>query len=162
MGLLCLMSDAAGPASRAAAPAAVRELADYTALLACTDASWARWNATERLRTPVIVSDSFSETDELPALSDYDPYGSDGYFTFNAEQRAAFRAAAAILERTAGIVMVEKPGDGAMINILNSNGTEWSGWASYPFVSEHGASGGNRCSITRRAPITAREPVPFR
>jgi len=143
MCLLCLMSDAAGTASRAAAPAAVREVEDYTALLAYTDDSWARWNAIERLRTPVIVSYSFSETDELPSLSDYDPYGSDGYFTFNAEQRAAFRAAAAILERTAGIVMVEKPGDGAMINIFNSNGTEWSGWASYPFVSEHGASGGN-------------------
>lgn len=143
MCLLCLMSDAAGTASRAAAPAAVREVEDYTALLAYTDDSWARWNAIERLRTPVIVSYSFSETNELPSLSDYDPYGSDGYFTFNAEQRAAFRTAAAILERTAGIVMVEKPGDGAMINIFNSNGTEWSGWASYPFVSEHGASGGN-------------------
>ena len=143
MCLLCVMSDAAGTGSTAPASDAVREVADFTALLAYTDNSWARWNATERLRTPVIVSYSFSETDELPALSEFDPYGSDGYFTFTASQRTAFRQAAAILERTAGIVMVEKPGDAAMINIFNSDGTEWSGWANYPSVSEYGASGGN-------------------
>ncbi|HBD90276.1 MAG: hypothetical protein A2093_10445 [Caulobacterales bacterium GWE1_67_11] len=140
MCLLCLMSTAGTPDP---IPAAGREVSDYTALLAYLDYSWGRWNATERLRTPVIVSYTFTETADLPSLAEFDPYGSDGYFSFNADQRDAFRQAAEILEKMAGVVMVEKPGAEAMINVFNSDGSQWSGWANYPSVSEYGSSGGN-------------------
>ena len=140
MCLLCLMSTAGTPDP---IPAAGREVSDYTALLAYLDYSWGRWNATERLRTPVIVSYTFTETADLPSLAEFDPYGSDGYFSFNADQRAAFRQAVEILEKVAGVVMVEKPGAEAMINVFNSDGSQWSGWANYPSVSEYGSSGGN-------------------
>lgn len=143
MCLLCLTSaDPSAPGTAPAPALAAGQVTDFTALLAYVDTEWARWNATERLRSPVIVSYSFTETADLPTLAEYDPYGSDGYFTFSTAQRAAFRTAAAVLERTAGVVLVEKPAGAAMINLFNSDGTDWAGWANYPSVSEFGGSAG--------------------
>ncbi len=111
--------------------AAIRYVSTYRALLAYRDGrDTARWNNEMAPGTPVIVTYSFTETADLPDPDD-SYYDISGYRSFTAEQRADFRAAAQVLQETAGVILVEKTGE-AMISVLNADGSDWAGWAHYP------------------------------
>lgn len=146
MCLLCVLG-AAGPGEEEEEPGVV--VADpppagsERALLAYLDSSGARWNALTDLKTPVIVTYSFLSQRELPSLSEFNPYDSDSYAPFSDAQRAEFRKAAEIAMQTAGVVLVESDADGAMIDIYNSTGSSYAGWAHYPAVSKWGTTGGD-------------------
>ncbi|MEL6236397.1 MAG: hypothetical protein AAFR46_18530 [Pseudomonadota bacterium] len=105
-------------------------VSDYTALL-----SEYTWHFDQTVtRSPVFVTYTFLETDQLPSLAQYEPFDNDGYITFNAGQRAAFRQVIDRMEAVSGIRFVEvnDPAD-AQIEVMRTTGSVWAGWASYPF-----------------------------
>lgn len=111
---------------------AIRYLSDERALLAYLDPtldpafSWTGF--ADNARLPVIVSYNFVDTGDLPANDG--TYGSDGYFAFNAQQRANFRAALAEVSKVTGVIFVESQG-AAMINAYGSVGASAGGWANF-------------------------------
>ncbi|PLS21644.1 M10 family metallopeptidase C-terminal domain-containing protein [Neptunicoccus cionae] len=115
-------------------------VSDYTALLQIEDSTSARWNATEELGTPVIVTYSFAEGDEIPSVRD-SAYPVTRTFAFTELQRQNFRDAADVYERAAGVVFVEVD-SGGMIDISNADGSAYGGWASYPSTSARYTSNG--------------------
>ena len=57
-------------------------------------------------------------------------YANDGYTALTAAQRANFRDVLAIYQQAAGIVFVETTSGDAMVNVMNTSGSSWGGWAS--------------------------------
>ncbi len=100
---------------------------DYTALL-----SGYSWNGMTKPGAPVFVSYAFLKNSEVPSLADYEPYANDGYSAFTSAQKASFRKAVKKLEKISGIrfVEVDDPDD-ASIDVMNTSGSAWGGWANY-------------------------------
>ncbi|MCB1368707.1 MAG: type I secretion protein [Rhodobacteraceae bacterium] len=107
---------------------------DYTAILATNDSTAARWNAPVDLGTAVIVTYSFADGANIPNLADYEPYDNNGYTAFTFAQRANFRDAAAVFQAVTGILFVEVD-EGGMIDIFNTSGSSYGGWANYPYTT---------------------------
>lgn len=129
------------PASGLTADAATGEVRNYTALLAYLEYPEARLNAMTQLGTQVFVSYSFLEAAELSVLTDYQPHPNDGYWSFTAEQRANTRAAMAAVSAITGVTFVETTGTETMVQIFGTWGSNYGGWAHYPWVSESWGSG---------------------
>lgn len=111
-------------------------VSDFTAILYVSEGqTQTTWSSPFSLATPVIVTYSFLEGGDLPALEDYRPYWNDGYSTFTSEQRANFRDVADIFEASAGIILVEVPSGEGMVNIMNTSGSAYGGWANIPYSS---------------------------
>ncbi|MEP5375851.1 MAG: zinc-dependent metalloprotease family protein, partial [Hyphomicrobiales bacterium] len=109
---------------------------DYTAILAYLEGEHYRWNATDDLGVPVFVTYTFLSNDDLPTLEEYDPYDADGYYAYSSKQKANFRLALEEFEEHSGVVFVEVDDpDIAMIEAFGASGTEWAGWAYYPYVT---------------------------
>jgi serralysin len=91
-----------------------------------------RWNGMAPSSTPVFVTYSFLTNAEVPRLADYEPYDNSGYFSFTAAQKANFRKAVAHYAEQAGIrfIEVDDPDD-AMVKVMNTDGSNWGGWANY-------------------------------
>lgn len=112
---------------------AVRYLDSERALLAYLDPtldpynSWTGFAGNQRL--PVIVTYNFVDAGDLPPNDGY--AGSDGYFSYNARQRANFRDALTEISRVAGVIFVESENE-AMINAYGSVGASVGGWANFP------------------------------
>lgn len=106
---------------------------DYTAILATNDTVQARWNAPVDLGTAVIVTYSFADGANIPSLADYEPYENNGYTAFTEAQRANFRDATAVYQAVTGILFVEVD-EGGMIDIFNTSGSAYGGWANYPWT----------------------------
>lgn len=109
---------------------------NYKAILAYLDWSPARFNANESLGTPVFITYSFVDGSNLPSLAEYEPYQNDGYSSLTRSQRANFRDVVSIVEASAGIKFVEV-NEGGMIEVMNTSGSSWGGWAGYPSVDEY-------------------------
>ena len=112
---------------------------NYTALI-----SGYSWNGmTGAEGAPVFVTYAFLENSEVPSRADYEPYANDGYFAFSSTQRASFRQALAEFETVAGVrfVEVDDP-ENASISVMNTSGSEWSGWANYGSSSDNHSSNG--------------------
>lgn len=109
-------------------------VSDYTAILATNDETAARWNAPVDLGTAVIVTYSFADGTNIPTLAEYEPYNNDGYTAFTEAQRANFRDAVAVYQSVTGILFVEVDEDG-MIDVFNTSGSAWGGWANYPYTT---------------------------
>ncbi|SIS59403.1 Ca2+-binding protein, RTX toxin-related [Gemmobacter megaterium] len=123
------------------------EVRDFAALLAYTASPSARYNARADLGTPVFVSYSFLATAELPSAAEYRPYDNDGYWSFDATQRASTRLAMEVLSAVTGVIFVETSGTDAMVQVFGTSGSPWGGWASYPAVSVSGFFGTGRMVI---------------
>jgi len=112
---------------------------DYTALI-----SGYSWNGmTGAAGAPVFVTYAFVENSEVPSLADYEPYPNDGYFAFGAAQRTSFRQAIAQFETVAGVrfIEVDDP-EKASIDVMNTSGSQWAGWANYGASSDSYTSDG--------------------
>jgi hypothetical protein len=101
---------------------------DYTALL-----SGFTQHPGHAAGGPIFVTYAFYEAGEVPPTWEYEPYPNDGYFSFSATQRTAFRLAASRMEDVAGVrfVEVDDPADAA-IRVMGTDGSAWGGWAAYP------------------------------
>lgn len=118
----------------------VTVVSDHTAILAYLDNPAQRWNATEKLGVPVFVSYSFLETGELPSTGAL-AYAADAVTSMSEAQRSAVRSAMAQFEAVTGVTFVETDGP-AMIEAHGVIGSNWGGWATYPFVTDHSSSQG--------------------
>lgn len=102
---------------------------DYTAILASRENDARRWNAMTDPGASVIITYSFLETDELPAVTG--TYGTTEHRSFTEEQRAYSRDVIADAAAIAGIVFVEVEGN-AMIDFYSALGASGvSGYANY-------------------------------
>jgi hypothetical protein len=119
------------------------ELRDQTALLAYQRFASARWNAImPGTVAQVFVTFSCTETGAIPSVEDHNPAEVTGYWSFDATQRDATRAAMAGLSRVSGVIFVEITGQEAMPEVFGASGSSWGGWANYPWVSESGTDTG--------------------
>ncbi|MDU9005109.1 hypothetical protein [Sedimentitalea todarodis] len=109
-------------------------VSDYTSILAYLDAEERRWNATEDLGFPVFVSYSFYTAADLPEVGDL-AYAATGVQVMSEAQKAAVRSAMTQFEAVAGITFVETTGE-AMVNAHTVTGSDWGGWAYYPYVTD--------------------------
>lgn len=116
-------------------------VSDYTSILAYLDAEERRWNATEDLGFPVFVSYSFYDTPDLPDVGDL-AYTATGVQVMSEAQKAAVRSAMTQFEAVAGITFVETTGE-AMINAHTVTGSNYGGWAYYPYVNNQSSSTGD-------------------
>lgn len=123
-------------------PGSPSYVTDYTALLAYTGNASFRLNANAALGTQVFVTYSFTESPDIPSLADYNPYDSDGYFAFNEAQRANTRLAMEEFSRLSGVTFVEAAGQDTMLQLFNSTGSIYGGWANYPSVWQSDAARG--------------------
>lgn len=132
--LSCTGADGCTADEAPALVAGYRTVRDHTALLGYTEYPQARFNAmmTEP-GAPVFVSYRFVETANLPPVGN-SPYAVDAFWAFSAAQRAATRTALAQLSATAGVVFVETATADAMIGFHGASGSDWGGWANYPWV----------------------------
>ena len=104
---------------------------DYTGILYSVDEEPnSIWNAVSGSGTPIIVTYSFAEGADLAYWEGIEEQATDGFSSFTATQRANFRLALAVYEHAMGVVFVESTGDRAMISVMNSTGSDWSGWAN--------------------------------
>lgn len=110
-------------------PGAAAEVTDYTALLYYPDHDSLRWNGLTNVGTPVVVTYSFTDTDDLADASAVDPHGATDYWAYNAAQRDLFRQVTEQFEAVSGVIFVEVEGD-AMINVYGSTGGGAGGWAN--------------------------------
>lgn len=113
-------------------------VSDFRAILGFLDDEEKRWNAHVNRKVPVFVSYSFFESDELPWAGTL-PYYATGTTSFSAAQRTAFRKALAEFEKVSGVIFVETQGD-AMIRAHGVTGSQWGGWANYPWVTNYSTS----------------------
>ncbi|MEO1092460.1 MAG: reprolysin-like metallopeptidase [Pseudomonadota bacterium] len=102
---------------------------DYTALL-----SDRRHNEDMPLGTASFVTYTFLDNAEVPSLFEYQPYSNSGYFAFSYIQQVSFRVALSRLEAVAGVKFIEvHDPDDASIQVFNTYGSDFGGWANYPF-----------------------------
>ncbi|MDK3019915.1 M10 family metallopeptidase C-terminal domain-containing protein [Pseudodonghicola flavimaris] len=106
---------------------------DERAILARLDDPYYSWSYGHETPIPVIVSYSFTETADLPAL-DTLPYAAETVLAFSAAQRAAVRQAMSTFEAETGVLFVETTGP-AMIRAFGVTGSIYGGWAHYPYVT---------------------------
>ena len=86
---------------------------------------------------PIFVSYTFLDNDEVPTLADYQPYDNDGYYEFTATQRNSFRDALDQFELIAGVQFIEVDNpDLASIDVMNTSGSQWGGWANYGIATD--------------------------
>ena len=106
--------------------------ADYTSILYSADGQPnLAWNGgIAPTGTPVIVTYSFVEGADLAGWEANSSYANDGYTALTAAQRANFRDVLAIYQQAAGIVFVETTSGDAMVNVMNTSGSSWGGWAN--------------------------------
>ena len=114
---------------------------DYTALLAMNENNANRWNGPATLGTQVFVTYSFADGAYLPTLAEYQPYSNYGYTAFTEAQRANFRDVTAIYQAVTGVVFVEVA-EGGMIDIFNTDGSSYGGWANYGYTTDTYTSDG--------------------
>lgn len=117
---------------------------DYTAIVALFEGDAFRWNSGVDVGTAMVVTYSFTETDDLADASISDPYGAASYISFSSAQRDQTRAAFSQFEQGTGLRFVEVDGP-AMINLY---GTPFfydniAGWGHYPWSSLSRAGGGD-------------------
>lgn len=117
-------------------------VSDYTAILAYLDYAAQRWNAGESLGSPVFVSYHFMTPDELPSAWEV-AYAVDTVTVLNPAVEDAVRAAMDAIEAVTGITFVEKADGEAMINLHGVTGSDWGGWANYPWVNNGAVSTGS-------------------
>ena len=99
---------------------------DYRAILAYRDNANLRWNAFTDVGTPVIVTYSFADTEDLPtSVSPW--FGADEFRAFRNDQRASMRQAVAELEKVSGAILVEVDDGPAMITMMSAIDTDGSG-----------------------------------
>jgi len=114
---------------------------DFTAILAVLNGNGnLRWNAPEKKKLPVVVTYSFLEAGELPPVSSLS-YKATSVESFSTAFRDGFRDAAAEFEKVTGVLFVETDGP-AMISAYGVRGSNWGGWASYPWASAYGTGSG--------------------
>ncbi len=121
---------------------ATNTVSDYTALLRYLDSDSSRWNGMTDVGTGVVVTYSFTDTADLPALADYNPYGATGYWAYDTTQRGHFRDALDQFEAVSGVRFVEVQGE-AMINAFGADVSGVGGWANYAWSSETSTGSGS-------------------
>ncbi|SPH19312.1 Leukotoxin [Ascidiaceihabitans donghaensis] len=102
---------------------------DYTAILYYTQNDNLRWNGGVAVGTQTVVTYSFTDTADLPALADYDPYEADAYWSYTEAQRTLMRQVMDKYEAVSGLKFVEVQGEG-MINIMGAEVSGVGGWAN--------------------------------
>jgi serralysin len=102
-----------------------------------------RWNGMTTTNTPVFVTYSFLTNAEVPSRSEYQPYYNWGYSSFTAAQKANFKKAADHYAEISGVrfVEVDDPDD-AMLKVMNTDGSNWGGWANYGIATRDYTSTG--------------------
>jgi serralysin len=104
---------------------------DFTGITYASDGEPdATWNGISGLHTPVIVSYSFVEPGDIGIWQAGAPYANAGYTSFTAAQRANFRDVLALYSHAAGIVFVEAASSAGMVNVMDTSGSGWGGWAN--------------------------------
>ena len=108
---------------------------DHTALLTGDDE--ARWNGLTDEGAPAVVTYRFLDDGSMPAEPpSWSDFANDGYVPFDARQEAAFRDALDLYAEAAGLTFLELgAGDErAMIGVSRTTGSQYGGWAEFPFV----------------------------
>lgn len=118
------------------------EVSNYTALLYYVENDSFRWNGPAQTGTQVVVTYSFTKTEDLQNPLEYDAYGATNYWSYDATQRASFRDALDTFESVSGVVFVEVQGP-AMINAFGSSGGQAGGWANVAQSSDTYTSQGD-------------------
>jgi Ca2+-binding RTX toxin-like protein len=103
---------------------------DYTSLLAYLGQDALRWNAATTVGTQVVVTFSYTETEDLPTTTQYN---TSTYWAYSEAQRVLFEQALDKFEAVSGIRFIETTGT-AMINVFGSSGASAGGWANYSYV----------------------------
>lgn len=135
---MCSRNDAFQEGQSAPSAEASTTVTDERALLRYLETPSFRWNATQDLETPVIVTYSFLETNELPAKADLS-YSPTSVTSYSASERVNFRLALDEFEKVSGVKFVEVDGEGtAMIQTYNAPGSVGvAGYAYYPGSSTY-------------------------
>lgn len=113
-------------------------VSDHRAILGYLDNPAFRWNATQDLGFPAFVSYRFLQPADLPSASEV-AYSVGSVQSMSAAQQQAVRNALQIFENKSGLKFVETTGD-AMIEMHNVTGSNWGGWAYYPYVTDYSTS----------------------
>ncbi len=116
---------------------------DYTAILYSADGhpDWA-WNGLTEPHSPVIVTYSFVTGGDLATWYAQTSYANDGYTSLTAAQRANFKDALAEYENAAGIIFVEVGSGRGMVNVMNTDGSSYGGWANTAESSTYSTGSG--------------------
>ena len=93
------------------------------------------WAGNVGLATPVIVTYSFVEAGDLAGWEAQSSYANNGYTSFTAEQRANFRDVMALYSQAAGIVFIEAASGQGMVNVMDTSGSGWGGWAATAYAT---------------------------
>ncbi|MFK7754044.1 MAG: zinc-dependent metalloprotease family protein [Sedimentitalea sp.] len=109
------------------------EVSDYTALLYYTEYSYLRWNAAADVGTQMVVTYSFTETEDLSTNL---THSASSYWSYDQSQRDQMRDVFDQYEAIAGMKFVEVQGT-SMINIFGATGADAGGWAN---ISQSGTS----------------------
>lgn len=111
---------------------------DYTAILYSADGEPSlAWNGITRQGQAVIVTYSFVQGGDLATWEADTPYANNGYTALTEAQRTNVRDAMALYEAAAGIVFVEVASGQGMINVMNTDGSGWGGWADVAYSTDH-------------------------
>jgi serralysin len=103
---------------------------DYTGIsYAAEGQEYLAWNGGYTAGTAVVVSYSFVESGDLAPWEANAGYANDGYTSMTAAQRTNVRDAMAVYAATAGIIFVETTSGTGMVNIMNTSGSGYGGWA---------------------------------
>jgi Ca2+-binding RTX toxin-like protein len=115
---------------------------DFTGILYTEEGSNnARWNGFADLGTPVIVTYSFLEGDDVPTTGET-AYTTTSTSTFTAAQRANMEDVFAEFSSMSGVVFVEVDSGAGMIDLHNVDGSSYGGWANVSNSSETYTSNG--------------------
>ena len=103
---------------------------DYTGITYAADGSPNLfWAGNVGVNTPVILTYSFVEGADLAGWLAGSSYANNGHTSFTTEQRANFLDVLAEYARAAGIVFVEAANGQGMVNVMDTSGSGWGGWA---------------------------------
>ena len=111
-------------------PRDVQIVYDYRALLKYNDNSNLRWNGPSDIGTAVVVTYSFTTSQDLPSLQNYNPYNASKYWAYSEAQKANFRLAVEEFSAASGVRFAEIEGE-AMINAFGADVGNVGGWANY-------------------------------
>jgi serralysin len=116
---------------------------DYTGILYTADGEPdVTWNGITTLGAPVIVTYSFVASADLASWEAWAAYPNNGYTAMTASQRANARDAMALYAAVAGIVFVEVASSEGMVNLMNTSGSGYGGWAAVAYATESYTSSG--------------------
>ena len=119
-----------------AAGSGTQVVTDHTALLTGDDN--ARWNALAPQGGGAVVTYRFYDEGSMPSHHAVGPgFENDGFKAFDWQQKQSFRRALDEVSDQSGILFVElDAGDSrAMIGVNRTVGSNWGGWANYPYVN---------------------------